>query len=174
LLLYQLLVDDATAGGILGSTLAVEHKETLVDALVHNNDSNFRLRRCLVVQVTNGLLELRNLDAQNLVTLSISNSVTVDDEVSGKLSFVINCKSLDSTLYRINHLLLDNLLTLGLNQVITKVLAQVGVDTCREANDRLGTGMAHINTNQHGTHAFHLLREAQSVKIPAEFTVDLA
>jgi hypothetical protein len=174
LLLYQLLVDDTSAGGILRSTLAVEHEETLADALVHNNDSNLRLRRCLVVQVTNSLLELGNLDAQYLVALSISNTVTVNDKVCGELSFVVNRKGLYGSLDRINHLLLDDLLTLGLNKVITEVLAQVGVDTCREADDRLGTSMAYINTDQHGTHGFHLFREAQSVKISAEFAVDLA
>jgi len=75
-------------------------------------------------------LELRDFDAEYLVALSVSNTVAVNDEVCGELSTVVLSESFDGRLNRLNHLFLDNLLALGLDQVVTEVLAQVRVDAC--------------------------------------------
>jgi hypothetical protein len=87
---------------------------------------------------------------------------------------VLFSESLDGRLDGLDHLLLDDLLSLGLHQVIAEVLAHVTVDAGRETNDGLGTGVANINADQHGAHFVHDRRELQSVKITANLAVDLA
>jgi len=45
---------------------------------------------------------------------------------------------------------MNEFLVLGLDEVITVVLAHLGVGACTEADDRLRACMTHINTDQHG------------------------
>ena len=53
------------------------------------------------------------------------------------------------------HLGLDNFLTLALNNVLAVVLAHLTIGACCEANDRLRTCVANINSDQHGLHFVH-------------------
>jgi hypothetical protein len=109
-----------------------------------------------------------------LVSLGISNTVTIDDEVSGELVVVLLSEGLDGGLDRLNHLFLDDFLSLALHQVIAEVLTHVPVDARREADNRLGSRVAHVDTNQHRAHLVHDRRELQSVEVAAHLAVDLA
>ena len=50
---------------------------------------------------------------------------------------------------------LDNFLTLALDNVLAVVLAHLTIGACCEANDRLRTCVADIDSNQHGFHVVH-------------------
>ena len=53
------------------------------------------------------------------------------------------------------HLSLDNFLTLALDNVLAVVLAHLTIGACCEANDRLRTCVANVDSNQHGLHVVH-------------------
>ena len=53
------------------------------------------------------------------------------------------------------HLSLDDFLTFALDNVLAIVLAHLTIGTCCEANDRLRTCVANIDSNQHGFHVVH-------------------
>ena len=70
--LDESLVDDATIGWVDQATALILDKEALCDPLVHDNESDLGLRFCLVVELVNCLLELRNLLGKAEITLSIT------------------------------------------------------------------------------------------------------
>ena len=59
--LNESLVDDATVGRVDQATVRVLDKEALCDPLVHDNEIDLGLFRCLVVELVDSLLELGNL-----------------------------------------------------------------------------------------------------------------
>ena len=71
------------------------------------------------------------------------------------------------------HLSLDDFLTLSLDNVLAIVLAHLTIGTCCKTNDRLGTCVANIDSNQHGLHVVHFGWELQMEKIALYFRVDL-
>ncbi len=73
----------------------------------------------------------------------------------------MRCKDIDCLLQRLFELCLNNLLTLPLHDVLTVVLAELLIGTCREAYDRVGSRMTDINTNQHRSHTVHSFWELQ-------------
>lgn len=81
ILLNQVAVDDAAGGRIGQSSVVLLHKESLRDAFVNDHHCDLRLFRDLVVQVRDDTPELRKLLGKDHVTLSVRDSITVDDEV---------------------------------------------------------------------------------------------
>jgi len=67
----------------------------------------------------------------------------------------------------------NEFLVLGLDEVITVVLAHLGVGACTEADDRLRACMTHINTDQHGALLGKDFRELQVVEVATSLGVDL-
>jgi len=125
-----MFIDNAAAGRVLRLTLAIDNEESLTYPLVDNDDRDFRLDRCLVVNITDRILELRDFYVEHLVALSVSNTVTVNYKVGGEFSLVVLSEGFYGRFNRLNHLFLDYLLALGLDQVITEVLTQIRVDAC--------------------------------------------
>ena len=82
-------------------------------------------------------------------------------------------KSLDRFLDDLLHLILNDLLTFLLDEVVRVVLAHVWVDAGRDPNDRLGPGVADVNANQHVALGGHCLWELQVVQVASSLRVDL-
>ena len=74
---------------------------------------------------TDSLCELRNFLRKTDVTLCVTKTVSVNDEVSGVFTFVIASEARDRILECLFHLGLDNLLTLLLNDELRVVLAHL-------------------------------------------------
>ena len=97
--------------------MLVLDEEALGDSLVHDYEGH---RRSLssVVELVDGLLELRNFLGKADVTLSITQTISVDDEVGWEVLLMLGGKDFDCGLDGVFHLTLDNLLTLLLHQVL--------------------------------------------------------
>lgn len=169
----EALVDDAAGGWVRWLAVLVLHKEALRDPLVHDDYGDFWFLVLVAVNLLDRALKLGNLARQNLASLSIGHTIPVDDEVSWELAIIPIGKSQDSLLEGVPHAVLDNLLTLLLDQVLRVVLGHLLVDARREANNRLWPRMTHINANQHGTLALEGLRELQVIQVTTSFAVDL-
>ena len=61
-------------------TAPILNEESLVDPLVNHDESNRRHILILVVKVVDCLFELRNFCLEDLISLCIANSISVDDE----------------------------------------------------------------------------------------------
>ena len=91
--------------------MLVKHEEALSDPLVHDDECDLWVRSRLVVELIDGLLELWDLFRKAEVALSITQTISIDDEVSWVFSGVLLSKDLDGILDRIFHLSLDDLLS---------------------------------------------------------------
>lgn len=65
-----------------------------------------------------------------MITLSITDTVSVDDEVGRELTVVVFGEGFDRLFDGILHVVLNDLLTFLLDEVVTVVLTHVLVDTC--------------------------------------------
>ena len=86
---------------------------------------------------------------------------------------VVPRENLDSIFEDFLDLPSDHLLTLLLHDEVRVVLRHLFVDRSSEADDRVTTGMAHVNSNQHSLHAVHFVRELQVEKVTSHLTVHL-
>lgn len=131
-------VNDAAAGRVhRPASLLVHHEEALIDPFVDENHSNLWLCGHLVVESLDCLLELLDFESKNLLTLGITNTVTVDDQVCGELTLVVFSEALKSLLEFFLELVFDNFLALLLDNVVRVVLGHVFVDRGRETDNRL-------------------------------------
>ena len=96
------------------------------DSFIDNNECQ-RRGLCLVVVLVDGCSELRNLLFETDVSLRISETISVDDEVSGVLAIVIACKAFNGILEGLLHLSMHDLLTLLLDDELRVVLAHLFV-----------------------------------------------
>ena len=116
---------------------------------------------------------MSKLSVDNLTSLSCAHTVTVDENVSRLTVLVVPRKDLDSILQDVLNLACDNFLTLLLHDEVRVILRHLFVDRCREANDRVTSSMAHVNSNQHSLHVVHLFRELQVEKVASHLAVHL-
>jgi hypothetical protein len=151
LVLDKTFIDDTATRRIWETTLRISHKEALRYSFVDHNHSDLWFFSCLVVQLDDGFFELRNLSRKNLVALSITDTVSVDHEVSRELVVVVLREWLDRLLYRLHHVFLHYLLTFFLNKIVTIVLTHVFVNTCRETDNWLRSCVTNVNADQHGS-----------------------
>lgn len=124
-MLDESVIDDASRGRINQLSRLILNKEALSDSLVHNNKGHLRISFCLVVEVLDDSLELRDLLVENLLSHGITNTISEYDEVLGELTIMIFSEQLNSISDTLLHFILDNLLTLFLNNVIRVVLGQL-------------------------------------------------
>lgn len=136
--LRKATVNDAAAWRVYRpAILLVHHEEALIDPFVDENHSNLWLLSHFVVERLDCLLELLNLESENLLTLGITNTVTVDDQVCGELTLVVFSEALKSLLKFFLELVFDNFVALLLDNVVRVVLRHVIVDRGRETDNRL-------------------------------------
>lgn len=80
LILDHLLINERALRRILEDSVLL-NKESLSDPLVDDDDCHEGLFLGLVVGLINGCLELRYLLKKNLASHSITNTISIDDEV---------------------------------------------------------------------------------------------
>lgn len=158
-MLNERLVDNAAGRRVGKSTVRLLDEETLSDALVHDNDSNSRLFSNLVVEISNDRSELGDLVGKDLLSHRITDTISVDDEVSGLRSFMGVLEAMNSFSDEIFHLVLDDFLSLSLHDIIRIVLTHGAVGGSGETNNGLFATMADIDTDKHGLHGAHASRE---------------
>ena len=172
--LHQMLVDKTAWRGVWQVTIAILDKEPLRDSFVHNDDSNLRVGQCFVhVNSLYSIFKLGYFVLKHLVSLCITNTVSVDHNVRRPLVLVVLLESFDCSNDRLAHVDCNNLLALFLNKVLAVVLGHFFVDACREANNRVRTRVANINSNKHSSFLVKDLRELQIVQITSRLTVNL-
>jgi len=171
----QVLINDTTGGGILDLTrLRIKHKESLRNSLIYDDHSNLWHLKCLIlIDSPNSILELGDFLLEDLFTLCITDTVSVEYKVGWRSLLVADSEGLNRLNNRIFHVGKNNFLSLLLNEVLTEVLTHLWVDTGTETNDRSVTSVAHINTEQHSRLAIESFGELESVQISADFAVNL-
>ena len=92
----------------------------MVDSLVYDDKSN--LGKFVLVELGDGLIELRHFFLEDLLTLSVSNSIPVDDEVRWHLTRVLALEDFDGFLQRVPHPGLHDLLALFLHNILAVIL----------------------------------------------------
>lgn len=103
-------------------------------------------------------MELADLCLKNLITLLLSNSISVNNEV-GWLASLLVLEDLDGLLNQKLHLVLHELLTLRLDDVVREVLTQGLIGAGCESNHTRLTCVADINSNEHDLKFSDYLRE---------------
>lgn len=152
--------------------MLVKHEEALSDPLVHDDECDLWVLH-LVVELIDGLLELWNLFRKAEVTLSITQTISIDDEISRVFSSVLRSKDLNGILDRIFHLRLDDLLSFLLDDELRVVLTHLDVCGSCKANDRVWSRMADINSNKHSALRLHDVWELHRVEVAAHLAVHL-
>jgi hypothetical protein len=153
--------------------LSVFNEEGLDDALVHNQEGDIGSSGGLVVAFVEGLLELSNLTVNNLGTLSRTDTITEDDDVSGEGVPVSLGEDIDCLLQALLYLSVDHFLSLLLDNEVRVILRHLLVDGSSEAYNRVTSSMTHVDADQHGSHGVHLLGEFEVVEVTSHFRVDL-
>ena len=170
----QCFVDDAAWIRVteLASSFIFD-KEALGDTLVHHYYCDFGFVGGLVVHVVDGSFELRDLVRQNLVSLGIADTVSVDNDVGGVFFFMVLRESSNRSHHSLFHLGLHNLFTLLLDNVLRVVLTHLFIDAAAETNHRFRTSVANINTDQHSAFLVKHFWELEVVQVTTSLTVYL-
>lgn len=91
-------------------------------------------------------MELTNLSFKNLITLLLTDSISVNDEVRW-LQSLLAFENQNSFLNQDLHLVFYKLLTLRLADVVREVLTHSFVGASCKPNDGLLTCMTNVNSN---------------------------
>lgn len=126
-MLHQTPIDDAATRWVLQIAALIPHEEPLVDPLVHYNQGQLRRSGPLRVQLVHCLLELRDLDADDSITLGVTHAISVDDEVGWPLTIMPLLEAFDGFFKSFNESGVDDLLSSLLDQVLRVVLGHVRV-----------------------------------------------
>ena len=108
--------------------MTILDEEPLVDPLVGDNERDLWHLIVDAVGLGNSLLELGHLTIEDLLSLSVTHSIPVDDEVRGELATILLLEGSDSVLESLLHLSLDDLLASLLDQILTVILTHGLVD----------------------------------------------
>ena len=154
----EITINDTTTWWVL-KFVTIENEEGLDDPLVDNDQGNLGAAGRLVVKVIEGMVELGELPVDNLLSLSSTDTITVNDNVSWQSILVILLEHMDRLLDHFLDRAGHNFLSLLLDYKVRIVLRQLRVDGSCETHDRVTAGMADIDTNKHGLHVVHLLGE---------------
>ena len=149
-------------------------EEPLSDPLVDDNKSHLWNHLSLVVDLSEDVLELGDLNTDDLVPHGVSHTISVDDVVGWQIALVVGGEGVDSFLEGLLHLALDNLLALLLDEELRVVLAHLFVDGAGEAHDGVGSRVTDIDSNEHGPHLLHGLWEFQVEEVTSNLAVDLS
>lgn len=170
----QILINKTAWRWVWQVTSTICNEESLRDSFIYND--NCDLRACLYfVEVSrfDRSFKLRDFVFKNLISLSITNTISVYNNVGWTLILVVRLKSLDCFNDWLNHVCSHKFLAFLLNKMLTVVLRHFTVDACRKANNWVRAWMAYINTDKHCPFLIKYLRELHVVQISTNFTVHL-
>jgi len=133
-----------------------------------------RLVGSFVVDFGDNFSELRNFLLENLLSHGITNTVSVDDEVVWvELLGVLVGVRVESGLKSSSKLLVDDLLSSSLDNLVGEVLTHLLVDGGTESDNGVLTLMADIDTNEHSV-GRDLVGEVEVVEVTSKLGVDLS
>jgi len=118
-------------------------------------------------------MELADFSLENLVTLLLANSISVDNEVRRHDS-LLTFEHQDSLLNQVFHLVFHKLLTLGLHDVVRIVLTHGLVSAGSESDHTRLTCMAHIDSDKHRLELSDYLRELHREQVASNFAIHLS
>ena len=169
----QVFVNDAAAWWVFQTTFLILNKESLGNSFVDYDNCDFRSHVKFVVRWIDSLLKLCNLFWQDLVALSVTNTISVYDEICWKLLFMIRGKCLNCLQDWSFHVSLDNLLSFLLNEMIAIILTHFLIDASWETHNWLRTSVTHVDSYQHCAFLRKRFRKLEIVKITTRFTINL-
>jgi hypothetical protein len=85
---HKTLINNAARRRVNEPTASFFNKETLVNSLIHHNNCDRRFRSLVFVELSDSIFKLWNLTVQHLVSLSIADTISVDDEVGREVAIV--------------------------------------------------------------------------------------
>jgi hypothetical protein len=131
--LNQLLVDDGTRWWVdnLSTSILTEH--SLVDPLVHDDQSDLR-RIHLVVLLKKSKLNLSHLLVDTMLHLLLTETISEDYDLI-RQPFMVENEFIECLAEASVKVLLDNLLVLGLKDDVRVVTCELLVGCCHEAYD---------------------------------------
>ena len=107
----------------------------MVDSFVDDDQRDLRSLIVWPVCLLQCFFELRDFSIEDLLSLSITDPISVDNEIGRKQVAVLVLEGADGFLEGLLHLGLDNLLALPLDQVLAVVLTHGLVDRCCETHN---------------------------------------
>lgn len=126
----------------------------------------------MVVERSEGILELGDLLLDDLVSHHVANSVSIDDDLVRELTLVVVSKLIASGDDASIQLGLDELNVLWVDDDVIVVSSLSLVSGGTESNNRLLTSMANINTDDHNL-LLHESRPLHSERLSSHLGVDL-
>lgn len=172
IILHDLVVNQAPRRWVLNGSIFTLNKEPLSDSLVDDDNSDVRLLLGEVVGLMDSLSDLSDLLLEDLSSHGITNTISVDNEVIREISMALS-KATHCSLKSLLKLLVDYLLASLLTDLLRIVLTQLLVDRSTETDNRSGSRVADVHTNQHGVRQ-QFLGETEIEQIPTEFGVHLS
>ena len=116
--LNEITVDNAATGRVVQTIVAIHNEEVLDDTLVDDHKGDFWLYTCLVIHFVAGCGELGNLGIDDLLSLSSTHTVAIDNDVGWEIVLVVLGELFDTLLESSLHLSCDYLLALLLDEEI--------------------------------------------------------
>lgn len=172
--LDEVLVNDTTRWWVFGgSTVSTSHEHSLVDPLVDHGQGDGRRAADLVVQGLEGLLELAHLLVDDLLSHLVTDTISVDDDLSWSLTLMAVLELLNGSDKASIEILLNQLLVLLLDDNVREVLGLMWVGSGAEAHDTLLSRVADIDSNDHDLFLVHELGPLHSQALTAHLRVDL-
>ena len=124
---YQTFVNDAARWRVGELALIVSHEKSLVDSFVYHYESHFSSLSILRVKLSDSLLELRDLDLDDHIALCFTHAIPIDHKVRWQLTLMPLSEGFDCLLQCVLQLLVYDLLTSFLHQVVRIVLGHLWV-----------------------------------------------
>lgn len=95
--LYKSSINDRSRFWVLGISISSISEHSLVDSLVHNNQSDWRRSTNLIVDWSKSFLELRDFFVNYLVSHLFTNTVSIDEKLCWRMTLVVVLEFFDST-----------------------------------------------------------------------------
>lgn len=144
----------------------------LVDPLVDDDKGDWRRSRRLVVKRFQSILELLDLFGNDLISLLLTNTISVDQELVWQFTTMFDLEGLDGAEDASIKLYFDKLLTLWVDDHVTVVFGLSLIGGGSETDHRLLSSMADIDTNDHDL-LLHELWPFHSKGLTSHLGVDL-
>lgn len=172
LVFNEAVVDDAPGRWVVDSR-AVPHEHPLVDALVDDHQRDWGRPRGIGVEAPEHFSELGDLLVDDLVPHAFADTISVNNNFGWLLAIVVLGERADRLFHALVQFSFDELLVFLLKEESRKVLGLLFVDGRCEANDRVLTGVANVNADDHDSLLLEDSGELGSDGLAVQLGVDL-
>ena len=172
LVFNEAVVDDAPGRGVVDSR-AVPHEHPLVDALVDDHQRDWGRPHGIGVEAPEHFSELGDLLVDDLVPHAFADTISVNNNFGWLLAVVVLGERADRLFHALVQFSFDELLVFLLKEESRKVPGLLFVDGRCEANDRVLTGVANVNADDHDSLLLEDSGELGSDGLAVQLGVDL-